>query len=110
MDTEARVILCPPDVAGRTTLETLLVEAVPLVGGAILRAAYVPPPLAAAGEPINVAPWECEALEHAFSEAERAAHPEYHDARHAGGPVRDAAKGVRNSRTRSVQYRPGRRQ
>ena len=109
MDTETRVVLSPPVVADRTTFDTLLVEAMPLVGSAILRAAYVPPPFAAAGELISVAPWERDALEQAFAAAERAAHPEYHDARHADGRARDAAKGVRNSRTRPVQYRPGRR-
>ena len=108
MDTETRVVRSPPVVADRTTFDTLLVEAIPLVGSAILRAAYVPPPFAAAGELINVAPWERDALEHAFVEAEHTAHPEYHDARHAGGHARDAAKGVQTYRPRAMHYRPGR--
>ena len=107
MDTETRVVLSPPVVADRTTFDTLLVEAIPLVGSAILRAAYVPPPFAAAGELINVAPWERDVLEHAFVEAERVACPDY-DARHAGGHVRDAARGVRTYRPRAIHYRPGR--
>lgn len=99
MDSEYRIVLLPPSLAARLGLSHLLVEALALVGGAVLRAAYLPPPLAMAGRWVCVPPRCQPIIERLFAAA---AEVSYVDARHAprsAGPV---------AHTRPRVSRPGR--
>ena len=87
MDSEYRLVLLPPSFAVRMGVSHLLVEAVPLISDAIFRAAYLPPPLAMAGQPVRVPREYQDIIERLFAAA---AEVSYVDARHAprsAGPV-----------------------
>lgn len=99
MDSEYRIVLLPPSFAVRMGVSHLLVEALALVGGAVLRAAYLPPPLAMAGQRVRVPREYQDIIERLFAAA---AEVSYVDARHAprsAGPV---------AHTRPRVSRPGR--
>lgn len=99
MDSEYRLVLLPPSLAARLGWPHLLVEALALVGGAVFRAAFVPPPFAGAGGKVTVTDIERPVIESLFAAAVLAS---YVDARHAprsAGPV---------AHTRPRVSRPGR--
>lgn len=100
MESDYQLVTLSPELAAALGHERLFVEAVELAGGAIFRGAW----MGMRGEGTTMVPQgrvdvprEHEAaLEQLFAEACRAGRgPEYHDARHASGRARGAARGIK---------------
>lgn len=96
MESSYQIVALPPALFAVLGYRYLLVEAIELTGSSILCGSTVPPPYALAGEAVKVSREHFAVLEQLFAEACRASRgPEYHDARHAGGRARDAARGIK---------------